>query len=45
MHDGASMTLLDAINQHHGEASHVQDQFEHLKLSEREAIVEFLKSL
>jgi len=45
MHDGASMTLLDAINHHHGEASHVQDQFEHLKLSEKEAMVEFLKSL
>ena len=45
MHDGASMTLLDAINRHHGEASHDQEEFEHLQRSEKEAIVEFLESL
>src|ERR1700676_5063381 len=45
MHDGASLTLLDAITRHSGEASHVVQQFEKLKRPDQEAIIEFLKSL
>jgi CxxC motif-containing protein (DUF1111 family) len=45
MHDGASLTLRDAILRHRGEASHVSQQFEKLKRQEQEAIIEFLQSL
>jgi CxxC motif-containing protein (DUF1111 family) len=45
MHDGASLTLLDAIHRHRGEAAHVTQQFEKLKRSEQQAIIEFLNSL
>src|SRR3984893_14263536 len=45
MHDGTSLTLRDAIQRHHGEASHVSQQFEKLKREDQEAIIEFLKSL
>jgi CxxC motif-containing protein (DUF1111 family) len=45
MHDGASLTFHDAILRHHGEASHVTQQFEKLKRDDQEAIIEFLKSL
>jgi CxxC motif-containing protein (DUF1111 family) len=45
MHDGASLTFLDAIKRHRGEASHVTQQFEALKRADQEAIIEFLKSL
>jgi CxxC motif-containing protein (DUF1111 family) len=45
MHDGASLTLRDAILRHRGEASHVSQQFEKLKREDQEAIIEFLKSL
>lgn len=45
MHDGASLTFLDAIRRHRGEASRVAERFEKLSHSEQEAIVEFLKSL
>jgi CxxC motif-containing protein (DUF1111 family) len=45
MHDGVSLTLLDAIKRHRGEASHVTQQFEALKRADQEAIIEFLKSL
>lgn len=45
MHDGSSLTLLDAIERHRGEASHVIHQFEKLKRPEQDAIIEFLKSL
>jgi CxxC motif-containing protein (DUF1111 family) len=45
MHDGASLTFLDAITRHRGEASHVTQQFEKLKKGDQEAIVEFLRSL
>jgi CxxC motif-containing protein (DUF1111 family) len=45
MHDGASLTLLDAIRRHRGEASRVIKRFERLSHAEQEAIVEFLKSL
>jgi CxxC motif-containing protein (DUF1111 family) len=45
MHDGASLTFLEAITRHRGEASHVIQQFEKLNRPDQEAIVEFLKSL
>jgi CxxC motif-containing protein (DUF1111 family) len=45
MHDGASLTLLDAINRHRGEANHVVEKFEKLKRPDQEALIEFLKSL
>src|SRR6202166_4861176 len=45
MHDAASLTLADAILRHHGEASHVSEKFEKLKGEDRQAIIEFLKSL
>ncbi len=45
MHDGASLTFLDAILRHGGEASAVKNRFRRLSGREREAILEFLKSL
>jgi CxxC motif-containing protein (DUF1111 family) len=45
MHDGASLTLREAILRHRGEASHVSQQFEKIKREDQEAIIEFLKSL
>ena len=45
MHDGASVTLLDAILRHRGEAEHVTKKFERLKPSEKDALLEFLRSL
>jgi CxxC motif-containing protein (DUF1111 family) len=45
MHDGTSLTLLEAIVRHRGEATHVTQQFEKLKRPDQEAIIEFLKSL
>jgi CxxC motif-containing protein (DUF1111 family) len=45
MHDGASLTFLDAIKRHRGEAAHVTEQFEKLKRADQEAIIDFLKSL
>jgi CxxC motif-containing protein (DUF1111 family) len=45
MHDGASVTLLDAILRHRGEAAHVIEKFEKLKPAEKDALLEFLRSL
>jgi CxxC motif-containing protein (DUF1111 family) len=45
MHDGASVTLRDAIARHGGEADHVTKQFEKLSKEDQEAIIQFLKSL
>ena len=45
MHDGASLTLLEAISRHQGEAKHVTQEFEKLKHPEQDAIIGFLKSL
>lgn len=45
MHDGASVTLLDAILRHRGEAEEVTKKFEKLKSSEKDALLEFLRSL
>ena len=45
MHDGASLTLRDAILRHHGEAIRVTRRFERLRPTDQNAVVEFLKSL
>jgi CxxC motif-containing protein (DUF1111 family) len=45
MHDGASLTFVDAIARHRGEASKVTQKFDRLKRSEQEEIIAFLKSL
>lgn len=45
MHDGSSLTLLDAILRHHGEARDVTRRFEKLKASDQQALIEFLQSL
>jgi CxxC motif-containing protein (DUF1111 family) len=45
MHDGASVTLLDAILRHRGEAKEFTEKFERLKPSQKEALLEFLRSL
>ena len=45
MHDGASLTLRDAILRHRGDASHVSQRFEKMKREDQEAIIEFLSSL
>ncbi|HEV2749839.1 MAG TPA: di-heme oxidoredictase family protein [Gemmatimonadales bacterium] len=45
MHDAASLTFRDAILRHQGEASAVTRRFRKLTSNEREAIIEFLKSL
>ncbi len=45
MHDDASVTLLDAILRHRGEANAVTQRFKKLSASDREAILEFLRSL
>jgi len=45
MHDGASVTLSDAILRHDGEAREVIHRFSRMSPSDREAILEFLRSL
>jgi CxxC motif-containing protein (DUF1111 family) len=45
MHDGASVTLRDAITRHRGEASEVTHHFEKLSQADQEAILQFLRSL
>jgi len=45
MHDGASLTLRDAISRHRGEASEVTQRFENLSQEDQQAVVEFLDSL
>ncbi len=45
MHDGASLTLRDAILRHRGEASDVIGRFKQLSLREQAAIIAFLQSL
>src|SRR4030081_1025732 len=45
MHDGASLTLLEAITRHSGEAGRVSHQFKKLTREDQQAITEFLKSL
>jgi len=45
MHDGASLTFTDAILRHRGEAAHVTEKFEKFTPDEKEALLEFLRSL
>ncbi len=45
MHDAASLTLRDAIVRHRGEANGVTNQFVRLSERDKQAIIEFLKSL
>ena len=45
MHDGESVTFLDAIKRHSGEAAHITQKFEKLKKDEQDDIIEFLRSL
>ncbi len=45
MHDGASVTLNDAIRRHRGEASEVTERYERLADREREDLLTFLRSL
>src|ERR1700737_4043885 len=45
MHDGASLTLRDAVSRHHGEAAGVLERFKKLKTSDQESIFKFLNSL
>jgi len=45
MHDGASLTLRNAIGRHRGEASGVYNRFRKQTQSDQEAIIAFLESL
>jgi CxxC motif-containing protein (DUF1111 family) len=45
MHDGASLTLLDAIKRHGGEASEITKHFDRLPRADQGAVIEFLESL
>ena len=45
MHDGATVTLRDAVTRHKGEASDVTGRFKKLSQADQEAILEFLRSL
>jgi CxxC motif-containing protein (DUF1111 family) len=45
MHDGASLTLRDAILRHRGEASDESKRFDRLGKPDQEALIEFLRSL
>src|SRR5712671_4571625 len=45
MHDGDSVTLFDAIMRHGGEAADVTKKFKKLNPAEKEALLEFLRSL
>jgi CxxC motif-containing protein (DUF1111 family) len=45
MHDGQSLTFLDAIRRHGGEARQVIEEFQKLNRPDQEAIIEFLRSL
>jgi len=45
MHDGASLTLPDAIARHGGEASDVVERFQRLDSADRDAVLHFLLSL
>ncbi len=45
MHDGASVTLFDAVDRHKGEAKSARSSFKCLSAADREALLEFLRSL
>jgi len=45
MHDGASLTLRDAILRHRGEAEKSAEHFRRMRWNDQEALEEFLRSL
>jgi len=45
MHDGAALTLRDAILRHRGEAQDESRKFDRLGKEDQEAMLEFLRSL
>jgi CxxC motif-containing protein (DUF1111 family) len=45
MHDGASLTITDAIERHQGEAKQAAQKFQRLKPKEKQALLAFLQSL
>ena len=45
MHDGVTLTVVDAIHRHKGEAEEVEERFSHLKPAEQQAVLMFLQSL
>ena len=45
MHDGASLTFVDAILRHRGEADQAAGVFRRLGRTDQESILEFLRSL
>ena len=45
MHDGLSLTFLDAILRHRGEAAEVRERFQRLSPAQREDLFQFLRSL
>ena len=45
MHDLRSLTLLDAITRHGGEAEHVREKFRDLSEADKRALLSFLESL
>ncbi len=45
MHDGASVTLSDAVERHRGEAGGAAQAYRRLGKADREALLEFLRSL
>jgi CxxC motif-containing protein (DUF1111 family) len=45
MHDGATVTLSDAIGRHRREGGSAARRFARLSQADREALLEFLRSL
>lgn len=45
MHDGQSVTVLDAILRHQGEAADARSRFQALAPADREQVLTFLRSL
>jgi CxxC motif-containing protein (DUF1111 family) len=45
MHDGASLTFLDAILRHRGEALQIRQRFEQLSPGDKERLFDLLRSL
>ena len=45
MHDGVTLTVVDAIHRHKGEAEEVEQRFRWLKPSDQQALLTFLQSL
>jgi CxxC motif-containing protein (DUF1111 family) len=45
MHDGGSITVIDAINRHKGEAKEIIERFQKLNPADQQAVLTFLSSL